>query len=51
MIKPPEKLIPYIDYYDGEIIPKNLPPDLKEEFEKFKKSVEDLEKENPLTDY
>ena len=51
MIKVPEKLLPYIDFDDGEIISKDLPSDLKKEFEEFKESIETLKKENPLSDF
>lgn len=51
MIRVPENLLPYVDYDDGEIVSKDLPPELEEDFKKFKESIEKLKGENPFTDY
>ena len=51
MIRVPKDLSQYIDYDDGKIISKDLPPELEEDFEKFKESIEKLKEENPFTDY
>lgn len=51
MIRVPQELQPYISWKDGKMIPVNLPDELKDDFEKFKKEHEKLQKENPLSDF
>lgn len=50
MIKVPKKLIPYVNYDDGEIVAADLPSELIPDFEKLKKQYEILKSE-PLTEY
>lgn len=50
MIRIPEKLAPYVDFEEGEIISVNLPADLREEFEVLKKAFEKMQAAE-FTDY
>ena len=50
MIRVPEKISPYVDFDNGKIIAINLPKELEEDFEKFKKVFEEL-KNDLLTDW
>lgn len=46
----PEKLLPFVDFDEGEIIPVNLPADLEEEFQAVKSDFEKM-KADKFTDY
>lgn len=50
MFKVPEKLIPYVDFEEGAIIPVNIPENLKDDFEIVRKEFIESNKEK-LTDY
>lgn len=50
MIRIPDKLLPYVDFDEGEILPVNLPDDLKDDFEALKKAYKTM-KEDKLTEY
>lgn len=51
MIKVPEKLVPYIDFEENIVIARDLPPELKKEFENFKKFYESLKNQDDFSDY
>lgn len=50
MLKVPQKLLPYVDFEDGEIYTENLPDSLKEDFEELKEKYKKMQSEG-LTDY
>lgn len=50
MLKVPQKLLPYVDFEDGEIYAENLPDSLKKEFERLKEEYEKRKNEN-LAEY
>lgn len=51
MIRIPKKLNKYVEFEEGKIIAVDLPPELEEEFEKFKKTYERLKKEVGYGEY
>lgn len=50
MLRIPDKLLPYVDFDDGKIIPVNLPDDLKGDFAALKAVYETMKGEK-LTEY
>lgn len=46
MIRIPDELQPYIDFDDGNVIARDLPDELEEDFKDFQKMYQDL-KTNP----
>lgn len=50
MIVIPEKLMPYVDFEEGEILAVNLPEELKDDFEALKKAYK-ASKDAELTDF
>ena len=50
MLRIPDKLLPYVDFEEGEIVAVNLPDELKEDFETLEKAYETM-KQDKLADY
>ena len=50
MLKVPQKLLPYVDFEDGEICAENLPESLKKDFDELKEKYTKMQSER-LTDY
>ena len=51
MINIPESLQPFVDFAEGEIISVNLPPELKKDFEQFKKNIQEQRESDHLADF
>lgn len=52
MLRPSDKLTPYIDYDNGKlIILKDLPKELEKEAKEFEKVYKDTHKKNTLAEY
>ena len=50
MLKIPDKLIPYVDFEEGELLAVKLPEEFKKDFEALEKAYKST-KEDKLADY